>query len=398
MPPGLHTRGEKAFSASFGVCLFRPFVLCGGFSRQVSYTRKSFIVSFMKNDRNQDSPGRNAGGGEVERKAFMFYTNWFEDTADALSREEQGDFFRAIVRYASRGELPGDDVSPVVKSMFGLVRNVIDANSEKYDKIVEKNRQRAAKSAEKRSAQSRKAKVEKTVENEQFSGSEQILDTRYLKQETKNMLFEDEKERKNESQQRVLGRSHDVGSDVSAGTVQAGGVGDEIDHAAPAVDADQSEVVKPSREEAEAYWRERGFKSDWKEFYAYYERLEWRNIRGGRLRSWKSAAFFWEDKYRKDVLPAIRRTAAVEAQEAKVRRDRDRAVENARFRAEAREARAAEADERAAKAVSPEQGKFMFDRAMQLCANDSDRAIDLLKRSDSDPALFARLTEGYKAA
>lgn len=352
----------------------------------------------MKNDLIQDSPDRNAGGGDAERKAFMFYTNWFEDTADALSREEQGDFFRTIVRYASRGELPGDDVSPVVKSMFGLIRNVIDSNTEKYDKIVEKNRQRAAKSAGKRAAQSKKAKKEKIVENEQFSAPEQILDTRYLIQETKNMLFEDEKERKNESQQRVFERSHDVGGDVSAGTVQADCDGDEVGRAASDVDADQDELVKPSREEVEAYWRERRLKSDWKEFYAYYERLEWRNVRGHRLRSWKSAAFFWEDKYRKDVLPAIRRTAAVEAQEAKVRRDHDRAAENARFRAEAREARAAEADERAAKAVSPEQGKFMFDRAMQFCAFDTDRAIELLKRSDSDPALFARLTEGYKAA
>lgn len=350
----------------------------------------------MQNDKNQSLPDRSDGGGDAVRKAFMFYTNWFEDTADALSREEQGDFFRTIVRYASRGELPGDDVSPIVKSMFGLVRNVIDANTEKYDKIVEKNRQRSAKSAEKRAAQSKKAKKEKTVDNEQFSASEQILDTRYLIQETKNMLFEDEKERTKESLERDLVRDGETGAAASARNMQVAGADSEArgpETGAVAETAAAPEV--PSREEVKAYWRERNLKSDWQEFYSYYNRMEWRNVKGQRLRSWKSAAFFWEEKFRKDVLPAIRRTAAAESQAASELRAKTQAAENERFRAEARAAFAAEAAERSAKAASPEMSRYMYDRALEWCSGDADRAIELLKQSADNPTLYARLTDGY---
>lgn len=357
----------------------------------------------MQNDKNQSMPDRSDGHGDAVRKAFVFYVNWFEDTADALTREEQGDFFRAIVRYASRGELPGDDVSPVVKSMFGLIRNVIDANLAKYDKIVEKNRQRAAKSAEKRASQSKKAKVEKIVDNQQFCASEQILDTRYSKLDTQNKTSEDEKERTNETLERGLGHGGEDRAAAPAGPLSAGDADSAAADAKAATvagaDGETAElVVVPTRDEVEAYWRERNLKSSWQDFYGYYERMEWRNTRGCRLRSWKSAAFFWEEKFRRDVLPAIRRTAAAEADAATALNARNLAAEKARIRAEAREAFSAEADERAAKAVSPEMGRYMYNRALALCNGDADRAIDLLKRGDTDSALFARLTEGYRAA
>lgn len=358
----------------------------------------------MQNEKNPSWPDRSDGGGDAVRKAFVFYVNWFEDTADALSREEQGDFFRAIVRYASRGELPGDDVSSVVRGMFKLIRPAIDSNFEKFDKKTEANKKRAAKSAEKRASQCKKTKKEKIVDNQQFSASEHIIENCELRIENRELLFDDEKERMKESLERDLAHDHDAGA-ADDGGVQAGGSCGQTGAPCGQAETLQTDAAGesdatavPTRDEVKAYWRERSLKSDWTEFYSYYERMAWRNVKGQRLRSWKSAAFFWEEKYRRDVLPAIRRTAAAEAQVATVLKAKSRAAENARVRAEAREAFSAEADERAAKAVTPEMGKYMYNRALELCNGDSDGAIELLKRGDSDPTLFARLADGYRAA
>lgn len=351
----------------------------------------------MQNARNQELPDRSDDGGGNVRKAFVFYVNWFEDTADALSREEQGDFFRAIVRYASRGELPGAEVSPVVKSMFKLICPAIDSNFEKFDKKVEANKKGAVKSAEKRASQSKKAKKEKMVENEPFQAPEHIIENRELGMENGEWLFEEE-ERTKETPKRNF---DDGNANGQSAPCAAEPRCDGAAEAAVPVAASEGESVAapiPSSEEVEAYWRERHLKSDWQKFFSYYERMEWRSVKGVRLRSWKSAAIFWEEKFRKDVLPAIRRKAEAEAQEIASLSAKSQNAEKARFRAEAREAFMAEADERAAKAVSPEMSKYMYNRAMQLCGGDADRAIDLLKRADDDPPLFARLCQGYAAA
>lgn len=270
-----------------------------------------------------------------ERKAFIFYSNWYDDTLQSLSHEEQGEFLLTVVRYAVRGELPGDDCTPVIRTMFGLIRNVLDADLQKYDRIAANNRKRA------------EMNHERCVENQRTDHKKPILNTQDTEHSTQHSSSAEEKK------EEALARFADV----------------------------------------EVYWRQRGFKSSAREFYDYYEARDWMNRRGERIASWKKAACMWEEKFRRDVLPVRRREQMAEARE----RREQMAVENRRIREAEREAREAEDAQRGAHAVTREQGRYMYDRALRLADGDDAAAMTLLERSSRDPDIFRRLLEGYSA-
>lgn len=273
-----------------------------------------------------------------ERKAFIFYSNWYEDTLQSLSEEQQGAFLLIIVRYASKGTLPGPDVDPMLRTMFGLIRNVLDSDLKKYEKLVEANRKRA------------EMNHQRCVENQRIDHKKPILNTQNTELNTQNSTSNEEKKEEEEALSRVV---------------------------------DFSEI--------EAYWKERSFKSDARDFYGHYEACGWTTRRGCIVQSWKKAACMWEDKFRRDVLPARRREeAAVAAAEMAERRSRE-AAERQRIRSEEHEACMAEADRRAATAVTREQGRQMYQTALALTQGDEDRALELLRRASDEPDLFRRL-------
>lgn len=301
-------------------------------------------------------PMPNGQGGaqpkpEIDKKAFLFYTNWYDDTLQSLTEEQQGKFLLIIVRYASYGILPDDSTPAILRTMFGLIRNVIDADLVKYEKAANKLRERAAKLHE-RTAKRRKtvAATEQTLSvDTQRNNPENPLhltpDTLHL---TPNTLSEEKKE------EEALARFADV----------------------------------------EVYWQQRGFKSSAREFYDFYDLRQWVGRRGERMQSWKKAACMWEDKFRRDVLPVRRREAQAEAREQREQRQ----AENRRIREEQREARKAEADDRAVHTVTREQSRYMYSRAMALAGGDDTRAMELLERSAHDAATFHHLLEGYRQA
>lgn len=271
-----------------------------------------------------------------ERKAFIFYSNWYDDTLQSLSRVEQGEFLLAVVRYAVRGELPGDDCNPVIRTMFGLIRPAIDADLQKYDRIAANNRKRA------------EMNHERCVENQRTDHKKPIISNQ--ESTISNQESSSDEEKKEEE---ALARFAEV----------------------------------------EVYWQQRGFKSSAREFYDFYDLRQWVGRRGERISSWKKAACMWEDKFRRDVLPVRRREAEVEARELRQQRQ----AENRRIREAEREAREAEDAQRGAHAVTREQGRYMYDRALRLTDGDESAAMALLKRSSQDPNIFRRLLEGYGA-
>lgn len=274
-------------------------------------------------------------GREGSKKAFLFYTNWYIDCAASLSDEDLGHFLIAIVRYASFGILPDATVPAVVRSMFGLIRNVIDADLEKYDRITATNRKRAEKNHE------------RCVENQRKTPQKPIHDTPNSQHDTPNSSSGEEDEKKEEA--------------------------------------------RPRFEEVEQYWQERRMKSDAREFYDFYERRDWIGKRGGRIQSWKKAALLWDDKFRRDVLPLRRREEAA----AKAERSKERSRENERIRQEERLAREAEEDTRAARAVDHRLGLYMYRRALELCHGDETQAMRLTQQASTDPKVFEMLREGW---
>lgn len=283
------------------------------------------------------TPQVNAAVQESQRKAFVFYSNWYTDSIQSLTEEEQAHFLLVLVRYACEGTLPDDTVPPVLRTMFGLVRNVIDADLRKYDTISERNRKRAAKH--------KKTVAKKTptlcVENQRTTPENPILNTHNTELNTQNTV--------------------------------------------PNVEEKEEAPVRFS--EVEAYWREHSLKSDAHEFYNYYEAHGWVSRKGTRIQSWKKAALMWEDKYRRDVLPMRR---AEEAAERAARRAA-RSAEAQQIREKAREERTAEADRSAAVAVSRDVGRRMYAEALRMTAGDNDAALRLLRQAEDDAALFRRL-------
>ena len=158
------------------------------------------------------------------------------------------------------------------------------------------------------------------------------------------------------------------------------------------VEIEKKEEAHPRLEEVNDYWREHGYKSSAEDFWLYYEARGWTSNKGFPLRSWQRAAIMWEDKFRREVLPLRRREAAAEAA---IQRDRQ-AVEAQRIRREERINRETEAEDRAAHAVTREQGTFMYNRARQLANGDEQQALDLLRRASEEPAVFQLLSEGYR--
>ena len=282
------------------------------------------------------------------KKAFLFYTNWYDDTLQSLTEEEQGKFLLIIVRYATKGEVPDDSTPAILRTMFGLIRNVIDVDLVKYEKAANKLRERAAKLRE-RTAKRRKtvAATDQTLcVDSQHTNPENPL---HLTPNTLPLTPDTVNEEKKEEE--ALARFADV----------------------------------------EVYWQQRGFKSSAREFYDFYELRQWVGRRGERISSWKKAACMWEDKFRRDVLPVRRREQMAEARE----RRELQAAENRRIREEQREAREAEDAQRGAHAVTREQGRYMYDRALRLSDGDDAAAMALLERSSRDPAIFRRLLEGF---
>lgn len=286
-------------------------------------------------------PPAAGSGREGSKKAFLFYTNWYADCAAALSEEELGKFLIVIVRYASSGILPDATVPAVVRSMFGLIRNVIDKGLENYDKVVEKNRQIAAKRT-KNNAEKSKTRA---VENQRKTSDPLIHDTCNMEHDTCNMLSEEKKQ----------------------------------------------EEARPRFSDIEAYWQERQMKSSAREFYDFYESRGWLGRNGAHIQSWKRAALMWEDKFRRDVLPLRRREEAA----AQAERRKERSRENERIRQEERLAREAEADSRAARAVDHRLGLYMYRRALDLCHGDEQQAMRLTQQASTDPKVFEMLREGW---
>lgn len=302
------------------------------------------------------------------RKAFLFYTNWYYDVQQNLREDELCSFVVCVVRYAAQGELPGEDVSPVVRTMFALIRNVIDADLEKYDRAVARNRAMTERRRElallRNGEVTGQLPVDATGNQPVIMGTDnfQAIDTEQLQ---KNFPIHN-------TQDTILNTPNTINEEKK----------------------EEAEFVAPVFEEVREYWTERGFKSEVGEFFAYYDARNWRNRLGVHLRSWRRAASMWEDKFRRDVLPVRRREERVEREERRRAED----AERAEIRRREREAGMVDRERSARRAVSQEMGLYMYQRARLLTQGDEDRALELLKRAPDDAELFKRLTEGYRAA
>lgn len=316
----------------------------------------------MNTTQNPQTP--HSGGEEgPQRRAFIFYSNWYTDARRGLDDKQLAEFVLVIIRYASEGILPNDTTSPVVRTMFGLIRNVIDKDLAKYEEIAEENRHKAEKSAEKRRSVIKRVTSERLADVDVTPPDVDVADSQRLQ---------------------CLEPIHNTQySELNTQNTQ---------------EEKKEEEALARREDVETFWREHHYKSDMGEFLDYYTCRHWMTARGVAVRSWKRAAVMWEDKFRRDVLPQRRREeraqATLEAERRTARHDTDAANE----RRSAQAQREADQDRTARRKVSPELGKHMYRRALLLTNGNDPAAMDLMRQAPDNPDIFKRLAEGYKAS
>lgn len=83
----------------------------------------------------------------ADRPGFMVYFD-FAPALGKLSDEEAGALFKAIMEYASTGQIP--TLNGICEFAFEVIRPTIDRDSDRYNKIVEKRRKAAEKKWEKK--------------------------------------------------------------------------------------------------------------------------------------------------------------------------------------------------------------------------------------------------------
>lgn len=376
-----------------------------------------------------------------ERRPYLFYTHWYLDAAQCLDESEMGQFLLVIARYAASRQLPDEQVKPVVRAMFSLIRNVIDSDIKKYDDMVERNRERGRLSAEKRRQNARKTARTETPEKQHDAEIEPIHDTRdtvHVTRDTSRMKRDAVAENGRKKKEEGAGGDREgkaplqlpplekaplqlppVGGGLDAAGAAAGSVcavtsRGELSAAgsdcAAGADAPSRGAVSaagsacaagadvPSRGAVAAYWRERVMRSDWSGFYDYYAARNWRDGHGRAIADWTVAAQYWEDRFRRVVVP-LRRSAAVAA--AEVQQNEHKRLRQKRD-AEARQQREAEEREwkaqnveQAAAAVTPAQARHMLDQALGITGGNEEEAFVLLRRAKYDRTLYARLLEGW---
>lgn len=310
--------------------------------------------------------GAAPGGGA--RKAFVFYTNWYDDVATSLSLEQQQEFLLLIVRYASHGEEPSERTTPIVRSMFGLIKNAIDADLKKYEQVCERRRKRQENNAQKTPLKQPKPADAPNLDNEDFRRDSVILNTQDSTPDTQDTALNTQ-DSTPDTQHPTLTEQKKGEGEAVAGTP----------------------MTAPTREEVENFWREHRYRSSAREFYAYYSERGWKNAHGEPLRRWVIAANFWEEKFVKTIIPMKRREA--EEQRKTLRADNELIAQDER--AQQRADRKTEVAQRQARAVTPQLAKHMYQRARMLAPSE-EAAMLLLRRASEDPEMHKRLTEGYR--
>ena len=72
------------------------------------------------------------------KNSSILYHDW-EGAVSSMPDAQAGQLFKALFAYEKRGELPQG--APEVQVAFNFMRTALDANRDKYDEQIEKNRQ-----------------------------------------------------------------------------------------------------------------------------------------------------------------------------------------------------------------------------------------------------------------
>ena len=198
------------------------------------------------------------------RKSLIIFCDRLKEL-EMLSDEQAGRLFRALIKYASTGEVLQENEEIAVKLIFSVMKSAIDENNEKFEKRCEKNRQIAKEREEKRRA-----------EREQYSTN--------VNERERTCTKSTETETETETETDIIINNNNTSYCESVGA-----------------HARIKKFGKPSLDEVRAYCKERSSQVNPERFYSYYESNGWK-VGKNQMKDWKAAVRNWETNgYKNDT-------------------------------------------------------------------------------------------------
>lgn len=84
----------------------------------------------------------------MNKKSFLVYFDW-EEPFSELSKEQLGELFMYMIKYAKTAEEPQID-NPAVRIIFSFVKNAIDRDRAAYEERCQKNAENRQKGINKK--------------------------------------------------------------------------------------------------------------------------------------------------------------------------------------------------------------------------------------------------------
>ena len=196
-----------------------------------------------------------------KKESFVFYTSVWPQLFKILENdEERGQLIMAIIDYVSLGTLPSGNHSRSFIGAFEIMKEQLDKDADKYQKVIEKKRE-AGKLGWQATAKQMASKCQ--------------ADAEHVSADNVNV------------------NDNDNVNDV---------ISNDITISASAQSEKKKRFVKPTVEEVMAYCQERGNTVDAETFVNFYESKGWM-VGKNHMKDWKSAVRTWEQSRKGEPKP-----------------------------------------------------------------------------------------------
>ena len=222
------------------------------------------------------------------KKSVILYTEWAQPLK-ALSLEDKGRIFDAILSYSETGETPHFDCT-AAEMAFSFIRLRLDENAQKWSDVRQKRREAGRRGALVTNSKNQQSQTK--AANADFA---------------ETVPANVGKERQSPANPAVnVNVNANVNGNVSSN--------EDIDRgadkpSAPPYSSGRKRFVPPTLEEVAAYCNERHNSVNPSAFVDFYSANGWVQGRGKPIRDWKAAVRTWERRDKENPKPKQTRSA-----------------------------------------------------------------------------------------
>ena len=226
---------------------------------------------------------------DEEKKSVILYTEWAQPLK-ALSLEDKGRIFDAILSYSETGETPHFD-SAAAEMAFSFIRLRLDKNAQKWADVRQKRREAGRRGA-----------LVANSKNQQKAANPANAD--FAETNPANVG----KKRQSPANPAVnVNVNANVNGNVNVSSNED--INNMADKPPASYSSGRKKFVPPTLEEVAAYCNERHNSVNPSAFVDFYSANGWVQGRGKPIRDWKAAVRTWERRDKENPKPKQTRSA-----------------------------------------------------------------------------------------